>query len=100
MTFFGVFLTFSLFLISIVPVFVGLAEDSKAYITRTVSFIEHEAKSGFPMIDGLPLQLGKTIRSQVDVTKIADFVTDPNRTEFVLNGLLGNIDTIRDFLQK
>lgn len=52
------------------------------------------------MIDGLPLQLGQIIRSQVDVTKIADFVTDPNRTEFVLNGLLGNIDTIRDFLQK
>lgn len=100
MTFFGVFLAFSLFLISIIPVFVGLAEDSKAYINRTVIVIEREAKAGFPIIDTLPFNLWQTVRSEVDVTKIADFVTDPNRTQFVLNGLIGNIDTIRDFIQK
>lgn len=57
MTFFGVFLAFSLFLISIIPVFVGLAEDSKAYINRTVIVIEREAKAGFPIIDTLPFNL-------------------------------------------
>lgn len=52
------------------------------------------------MIDSLPFRLGNIVRSEVDVTKIADFITDPNRTQFVLNGLIGNIETIRDFVQK
>ncbi len=99
-TFFGVFLTFTLFIVSIVPVFVGLAEDSKAYVVNTVTTIEQQARAGFPIIDSLPLNLGKLIRNEVNIEGITSFVTDKNRAQFVVDGLVGNIDTIKDFVQK
>lgn len=100
LTFLGVFLTFTLFIVSIVPVFVGLAEDSKTYVLHTVTAIEQQARAGFPVIDSLPLNLGTLIRSEVDIAHIASFVTDQNRAQFVVDGLVGNIDTIKDFIQK
>lgn len=100
MTFFGVFLTFTLFIVSIVPVFVGLAEDSKAYVVKTVMTIEQQARAGFPIIDSLPFNAGKLIRSEVDIAHITSFFTDQNRAQFVVDGLVGNIDTIKDFIQK
>jgi predicted PurR-regulated permease PerM len=99
-TFFTVFLTFTWFFVSIIPVFVGLAEDSKGYIVRTVTAVEEAAKAGFPFIDRLPLGLGGIIRSEVDISSVTSFITDPNRTQFVVNGLIGNIDIVRDFIQK
>lgn len=100
LTFFGVFATFTLFIASIVPVFVGLAEDSKTYIVHTVTTLEQQARAGFPIIDSLPFNAGKLIRSEVDIANIASFFTDQNRAQFVVDGLIGNIDTIKDFVQK
>ncbi len=99
-TFFGVFLTFTLFIASIVPVFVGLAEDSKTYVVTTVTAIEQQARAGFPAIDSLPFGLGQLIRSEVDIAHVTSFFTDQNRAQFVVDGLIGNIDTIKDFIQK
>jgi len=100
MTFFSVFLIVSLFLVSIIPVFIWLAEDSKAYVISTVSAIEIQAKNGFPIIDTLPLNLGNVARSEIDISRIQSFITDENRSQFIINGLLGNIDTVKDFIQK
>lgn len=100
MTFFTVFLTVSLFILSIIPVFVGLAEDSKSYIVRSVTAIEQEAKAGFPILEKLPLNLDTLIRKQVDIGKLTQFITDENRVQLVMNNLVGNIDTIGDFIQK
>ena len=99
-TFFGVFLTFTLFIASIVPVFVGLAEDSKTYVVTTVTAIEQQARAGFPVIDSFPFNLGQLIRSEVDIAHVTSFFTDQNRAQFVVDGLIGNIDTIKDFIQK
>jgi hypothetical protein len=99
-TFFTVFLTVSLFILSIIPVFVGLAEDSKSYIVRSVTAIEQEAKAGFPILEKLPLNLDTLIRKQVDIGKLTQFITDENRVQLVMNNLVGNIDTIGDFIQK
>lgn len=100
MTFFTVFLTVSLFILSIIPVFVGLAEDSKSYIVRSVTAIEQEAKAGFPILEKLPLNLDALIRKQVNIGKLTQFITDENRVQLVMNNLVGNIDTIGDFIQK
>ena len=100
MTFFTVFLTVSLFILSIIPVFVGLAEDSKSYIVRSVTAIEQEANAGFPILEKLPLNLDALIRKQVNIGKLTQFITDENRVQLVMNNLVGNIDTIGDFIQK
>lgn len=100
MTFFGVFLVVSLLLVSIIPVFVGLAEDSKAYVINTVSSLEIQAQAGFPAIDSLPLGIGRIVRNEVNIEKIQHFIADENRTQFILNGLIGNIDTLKSFVQK
>lgn len=99
-TFFGVFLIVSLFLVSIIPVFIGLAEDSKTYVIGAVSSLELQAQQGFPVIDTLPLNLGKIVRSEVNIEGIQNFIADENRTQFVMNGLIGNIETIKSFVQK
>lgn len=98
-TFLTVFLIVSLFIISIIPVFVGLAEDSKSYIVRSVTAIEQQAKAGFPILDSLPFNAEALIRKQVDIPSISAFVTDENRTQILINNLVGNIDTIKDFVQ-
>ncbi len=100
LSFLGVFLTFTLFIVSIVPVFVGLAEDSKTYVVHTVTALEQQARAGFPVIDSLPFHLGNLIRNEVDIAHITSLVTDQNRAQFVVDGLIGNIDTIKDFVQK
>jgi predicted PurR-regulated permease PerM len=100
MTFFGAFLIVGLFIISIIPVFIGLAEDSKTYVIGTVSSLEFQAQQGFPIIDSLPFHLGKIVRNGVNVEAIQDFIADENRTQFVLNGLVDNIDNIKSFAQK
>jgi predicted PurR-regulated permease PerM len=99
-TFFTVFLAVSLFVISIIPVFVGLAEDSKSYIVRSVTALELEARAGFPILDRLPLNLDALIRKQIDVPRITTFITDENRAQLLMNNLVGNIDTIKEFIQK
>jgi predicted PurR-regulated permease PerM len=99
-TFFSVFLIVSLFLISIIPVFVGLAEDSKVYVQSTITAFESQARDNFPIINQLPFNLGNIIRREINIDGIRSFVVDGNRAQFVMNGLVGNIDTIRDFLQK
>lgn len=99
-TFFGAFLIVSLFLISIIPVFIGLAEDSKTYVIGAVSSLELQAQQGFPVIDTLPLNIGKIVRSEVNIEWIQHFITDENRTQFVMDGLVGNIETIKSFVQK
>lgn len=98
--FFSLVFCCSLFLTSIIPVFVGLAEDSKLYVVRTVRVIETEAKSWFPIIDTLPMNLGKVIRNEVNFDRLKDLITDENRKQFVIDSLVGNIDTIRNFVQK
>ncbi len=100
LAFFGVFLIGALFLASIIPVFVGLAEDSKAYVVRSVTSLEEQAQAGFPLIDRIPFGLGKIVRNEVDIAGFSAFITDENRTQFITNGLIGNIDIIRDFVQK
>lgn len=99
-TFFTVFLAVSLFIISIIPVFVGLAEDSKSYVVRSVTALEIEARAGFPVLDKLPLNLDALIRKQVDIPRITTFITDENRAQLLMNNLVGNIDTIKEFVQK
>lgn len=99
-TFFTVFLTIALFILSIIPVFVGLAEDSKSYIVRSVTAIEQEARAGFPILEKLPLNLDALIRKQIDIDYLTQFITDENRAQLVMNNLIGNIDTIGEFIQK
>ncbi len=69
-TFFGLSLVVSLFLLSIVPVFVGLAEDSKIYIVNTVSAFEAQARANFPLLDALPFNLGSLVRNEVNIEGI------------------------------
>jgi len=69
-------------------------------VISTVSAIEIQAKNGFPIIDTLPLNLGNVARSEIDISRIQSFITDENRSQFIINGLLGNIDTVKDFIQK
>ena len=54
MTFFGLFVIVALFLASIIPVFVGLAEDSKVYAVNTLGTIEAQAQANFPLLENLP----------------------------------------------
>ena len=65
-----------------------------------MSTLEQQARAGFPIIDSFPMNLGKVIRSEVDMTHITSFLTDKNRAQFVMDGLVGNIDTIKDFIQQ
>lgn len=99
-TFFGLFLIVSLFLLSIVPVFVGLAEDSKIYIINTVGAFEAQARANFPLLDSLPFNAGTFIRNEVNIEGIRGFIVDDNRAQFVMDGLLGNIDLVRNFIQQ
>lgn len=99
-TFFAVFLALALFLVSIIPVFIGLAEDSKSYVVRSVTALEEQAQAGFPIIDRIPLGLGKIVRNEVDIPGLTAFLVDQDRAQFITNGLIGNIDIIRDFVQK
>ncbi len=99
-TFLAVILAVSLFVISIIPVFIGLAEDSKLYINRSVAAIEQEAREGFPILEILPMNLDGLIRKQVDIPLLTRFITDENRGQLVVNNLVGNIDTIQGFLQR
>jgi predicted PurR-regulated permease PerM len=99
-TFLGLFLLVSLFLLSIVPVFVGLAEDSKKYIINTVSEFEIQARANFPLLDALPFNIGTFIRNEVNIEGIRGFLIDENRAQFIMDGLLGNIDTVRNFIQQ
>jgi len=98
-TFLSLFLVISLFIISIVPVFVGLAEDSKIYVTNTVTALEGQARDNFPMLDGLPFNLGSVIRREANIEGIRSLIVDGNRAQLVMDGLVGNIDGIRDFVQ-
>lgn len=99
-TFLGLFLIIGLFLVSIVPVFVGLAEDSKVYVVNTANALEQQALANFPIIDSLPFNLGNLIRNEVNIDAIRAFIVDENRAQFVMNGLIGNIDIIRNFIQQ
>lgn len=99
-TFLSVFLIVSLFLVSIIPVFVGLAEDSKVYVVNTVSALENQARADFPIVDTLPFNLGIIIRKEVNIEAIRAFIVDENRAQFVMNGLIGNIDIVRNFIQQ
>lgn len=62
--------------------------------------IEQEANAGFPILEKLPLNLDALIRKQVNIGKLTQFITDENRVQLVMNNLVGNIDTIGDFIQK
>ncbi len=99
-TFLSLFLIVSLFLISITPVFIGLAEDSKVYVVNTVSAFEYQARENFPVIDSLPFNLGSLIRNELNIDGIRGFIVDENRAQFVMNGLIGNIDIVRNFVQQ
>lgn len=98
-TFLTLFVVVSLFLASIVPVFVGLAEDSKTYINNTAKILELQAQNDFPIIDRLPLNLGAVVRKELNIEAVRGFVMDSNRSQFIMNGLVGNIDTVRNFIQ-
>ncbi len=99
-TFFTVFVTIALFFVSIVPLFVGLAEDSKTYIVRSMNYAEKEAQSSFPVLDALPFHAGDLIRKEVDMKKVSDLILGNNRSQIVTKNLLGNIDTIKNFAQQ
>lgn len=99
-TFLGVFVAAGLVILSIVPVFVGLAEDSKSYITRSITAIEQQASAGFPILDKLPLNLDALVRDQINLTRLSELLTDENRAQLLIDNLTGNIDTIRDFIQQ
>lgn len=98
-TFFSLFVLVSLFVASIVPVFIGLAEDSKTYIVNTANILEVQAQNNFPIIDRLPLNLGSIIRRELNIDAIRGLVMEGDRAQFVMNGLVGNIDTVRNFIQ-
>jgi len=99
LTFLGVFLTVVLFIASIVPLFIGLAEDSKTFIVQSIAALEQQARTGFPMINHLPLHMDAMIRSKIDTSSITAFITDGNRTQMIVNKLVGDIDTIKNLVQ-
>lgn len=99
-TFFAVFLTGILFFASIVPLFIGLVDDSKTYIVRSVDYAQKQAVLGFPVLNDLPLQAGSLIRKEVDLKKIQDIILDNNRSQIVTKNLISNIDTIKNIAQQ
>jgi len=99
LTFFGVFLAVVLFVASIIPLFVGLAEDSKTFIVHSITSLEQQARTGFPMFNHLPLNMDVMIRSKIDTSSLAAFITDGNRTQVIVNRLIGDIDTIKNLVQ-
>ncbi|MBP6921211.1 AI-2E family transporter [Candidatus Gracilibacteria bacterium] len=99
-TFLSLFLIVSLFLLSIIPVFVGLAEDSKIYIVNTANALEMQARADFPVIDTLPFNIGGIIRNELNIEAIRGFIVDENRAQFIMDGLVGNIDIVRNFIQQ
>lgn len=52
--FFLVIISVILFLSSLVPVFIEVAENSKAYVVRSITVLEQQAQQGFPFINNLP----------------------------------------------
>ncbi len=99
-TFFTVFLTVALFFVSIVPLFVSLAEDSKTYVVRSMNYAEGQAEASFPVLNSLPLHIGDLIRKEVDMKKVSDLILGNNRSQIVTKNILGNIDTIKNFAQQ
>lgn len=89
-----------LFLASIVPLFVGLAEDSKAYVVRSITYIEVQAQQGFPVIDSLPLHAGDLIRREIDISKATNFILGNDRAQLITNNLVKNIDTLKNIAQQ
>ena|GEM_PF-1174903 len=84
---------------SIIPLFVGLAEDSKTFIVHSITSLEQQARTGFPMFNHLPLNMDVMIRSKIDTSSLAAFITDGNRTQVIVNRLIGDIDTIKNLVQ-
>jgi len=77
---------------------VGLAENSKNFVRRSISAIEIEAQAGFPFLERIPMndQLQKIINTEA----IIGFITDQNRTQLVINKLVTDIDSIKNFIQE
>ena len=99
-TFLSVFVVFFLFLGSIVPIFIDLADDSRAYINRSIVYLQEQASSDFPALSDVPFGIGNLIRREVDLDMVSDFILDQNRGQIIANNLVGNIDSIQSFLQK
>lgn len=99
-TFMGVFGAIILFFVSIIPLFVGLAEDSKAYVVRTISFVELQATHNFPLLNSLPFHAGDLVRREVDLTKISGLLLDNNRAQLITTNLVKNIDTLKNLAQE
>ncbi len=99
-TFMWVFVIVSLFFISIIPLFVSLAENTKSYLIRVVNIVEVQADNDFPVLNHLPFNLDNYIRKQIDTAKITSLISDENRVQIFVNSILENIDSVRDFAQK
>lgn len=99
-TFFTVFLSGVLFFASIVPLFIGLVDDSKTYIVRSVEYAQKQAVLGFPVLNSLPLQAGSLIRKEIDMKKVQDIILDNNRSQILTKNLISNIDTIKNIAQQ
>lgn len=90
----------ALFLLSIIPLFIGLAEDSKSYVVRSVTELEQQARTGFPVLDHLPFNLDNLLRNRFDIDRIGQVIVDENRAQLIMNNLVGDIDTIKNFMQE
>ena len=98
-TFAGFLAVVVLFFVSIIPLFVGLAEDSKAYIVRSIDSMETQAQKNFPIIDSLPFKMGNLVRKELPVEKIRALILDNNRAQIVTTNLIKNIDTLKNIAQ-
>jgi predicted PurR-regulated permease PerM len=76
-----------------------LADDSKAYIVRTISYAEEQAGKNFPIIDRLPFHMGTIVRREVDVEKVSIILLDKNRTQLITSNLVNNIDSLKNLAQ-
>ncbi len=98
-TFLGLLVILSLFVVSIIPIFVRLAEDSKGYVLRSIDFIEAQAQDEFPVLDKLPFHAGSMIRKGIDIPELTAIVLDKNRVQLVTENITNNIDTLKNFAQ-
>lgn len=101
MTFLWAILIVVVFILSITPVFTDLAKDTKTFVEKSLDVVVIQAQNNFPILDKLPMNLWEKIRWEiVNNFDFKQLLLDENKTQYILKGLLENIDFVKNFLSQ
>lgn len=88
MTFSSLILFLTLFIIAIIPIFVDLATNIRAGISRGIDAVQVQARADFPLLDTLPFGAGDFVRDTIDTRTLSQVVLSQEKSTIIADNIL------------